>query len=202
MSRVLPLFLNSGLQNWIPRCQERSGGLRIRHLGRKAAYAVVPVAFTLKRYYANFHTPLTIGHQSILLFATLNKKAIQLPITKRKRTVSTEEVGHNTRTLRSTAKRAGGSVDVIIPVYNSKRFLRRCLDSVLGQSHTQIEVIAVDDGSCDRSLSILEDYAARDHRLIVLTQNNRGGRSSTQPSFGRSPRRLGVLRGQRRLHTS
>jgi glycosyltransferase involved in cell wall biosynthesis len=63
---------------------------------------------------------------------------------------------------------------VVIPVYNVEPYLAECLDSVLGQSLTALEVIAVDDGSTDGCLDILRQYAARDPRLRVLTQQNAG----------------------------
>ena len=56
------------------------------------------------------------------------------------------------------------SVSVIIPVYNSERYLAQCLDSVRGQTLKDIEIICVDDGSTDKSSEILSDYAARDER--------------------------------------
>ena len=63
---------------------------------------------------------------------------------------------------------------VIIPVYNVEPYLRQCLDSVLAQDYADWEAICVDDGSTDRSGSILDEYAVRDSRLRVLTQLNRG----------------------------
>ncbi len=63
-------------------------------------------------------------------------------------------------------------VSVIIPVYNAAEFLPECLDSVLGQTLKEIEVICVDDGSTDDSLEILNAYAQKDNRIKVLTQAN------------------------------
>lgn len=65
-------------------------------------------------------------------------------------------------------------ISVIIPVYNAEKYLPECLDSVLGQSITDIEVIAVNDGSTDNSVEILKQYADKDERLIVLEQPNLG----------------------------
>lgn len=64
-------------------------------------------------------------------------------------------------------------VSVIVPVYNAERFLRQCLDSICAQPLREIEIICVDDGSTDASLSILREYEARDDRFRVLTQRNR-----------------------------
>lgn len=66
-------------------------------------------------------------------------------------------------------------VSVIVPVFNTERFLRECLDSVLAQTLREIEVICVNDGSTDASPQILAEYAARDSRVRVISQENRGG---------------------------
>ena len=65
-------------------------------------------------------------------------------------------------------------LSVIIPVYNTSEFLPRCLDSILGQSYTDIEIICVDDGSTDESSRVLSEYAARDNRIRVITKDNEG----------------------------
>lgn len=65
-------------------------------------------------------------------------------------------------------------LSVIIPVYNAERYLRRCLDSVLAQTLRDIEIICIDDGSTDGSVAILAEYAAKDVRIRVLRQENRG----------------------------
>ena len=61
-------------------------------------------------------------------------------------------------------------VSVIIPVFNAGDHLKMCLDSVLGQTYSNIEVICVDDCSTDGSYGVLLDYAARDKRLKVFRQ--------------------------------
>ena len=65
-------------------------------------------------------------------------------------------------------------VSVIIPVYNVEKYLRECLDSVVGQILKDIEIICVDDGSTDGSPGILREYAQADPRIIVITRENRG----------------------------
>lgn len=65
-------------------------------------------------------------------------------------------------------------ISVIIPVYNAERYLAACLDSVRSQTMGRIEVICVDDGSKDRSWDILRDYAAKDDRICVFSQDNSG----------------------------
>jgi glycosyltransferase involved in cell wall biosynthesis len=63
---------------------------------------------------------------------------------------------------------------VIIPVYNVEKYLRSCLESVMFQTFEDIEIICVNDGSTDHSLSILEEYAAADKRFVVINQENAG----------------------------
>ena len=65
-------------------------------------------------------------------------------------------------------------VSVVIPVYNVEKYLNQCLDSVISQTLTDIEIICVNDSSTDGSLNILEEYAKRDERIKVVTQPNGG----------------------------
>ena len=67
------------------------------------------------------------------------------------------------------------AVSVIIPVFNTSEFLRQCLDSVLGQTLRNIEVICVDDGSDDNSVEILREYEQKDERVRIILQENAGG---------------------------
>ena len=57
-------------------------------------------------------------------------------------------------------------VSVIVPVYNVEKYLRQCLDSLVNQTLTDIEIICINDGSTDGSLAILEDYASKDITLL------------------------------------
>lgn len=66
------------------------------------------------------------------------------------------------------------SLSIIVPVYNGEPFLRRCLDSLVGQTLRDIEIICVNDGSTDSCLSILQEYAARDERIHIISQENAG----------------------------
>lgn len=66
-------------------------------------------------------------------------------------------------------------ISVLIPVYNCAPFVSQALDSILGQTYTEFEIIAVDDGSDDGSSQILDTYAARDPRLHVIRNPNNLG---------------------------
>ncbi|MBE6446013.1 MAG: glycosyltransferase [Alphaproteobacteria bacterium] len=61
---------------------------------------------------------------------------------------------------------------IVIAVYNASSFLKQCLNSCLNQTLREIEIIAVDDGSADNSLEILNEYAKQDKRVKILTQEN------------------------------
>lgn len=65
-------------------------------------------------------------------------------------------------------------VAVIIPVYNTERYLSRCVDSVIAQTLENIEIILVDDGSSDNSGQIADAYTHKDSRIRVFHQKNMG----------------------------
>lgn len=65
-------------------------------------------------------------------------------------------------------------VSILIPVYNVERYLRACLDSVLAQTHRDLQMVLINDGSSDGSWEICREYAARDLRVEAYTQANAG----------------------------
>jgi glycosyltransferase involved in cell wall biosynthesis len=75
-------------------------------------------------------------------------------------------------------------VSVIIAVYNAKRFLQQCLDSVAAQTLRDIEIICVNDGSTDGSLAILQEYATKDERFRVFTKENEGLGGASARNYG------------------
>jgi glycosyltransferase involved in cell wall biosynthesis len=66
------------------------------------------------------------------------------------------------------------AISVLMPVYNAGRFLPAAIESILAQTCADFELIAIDDGSRDGSADVLAQFAARDPRVRVLTQENRG----------------------------
>lgn len=65
-------------------------------------------------------------------------------------------------------------ISVIVPAYNSEMFIGKCIDSVLSQTYSNWELIAVDDGSRDNTFGILKKYAEADSRIRVIHQENQG----------------------------
>lgn len=63
---------------------------------------------------------------------------------------------------------------IIIPVYNSEKTLKKCLDSVINQTYENLEIICINDGSGDNSLKILNEYAKKDDRIIIVNKENGG----------------------------
>ena len=70
-------------------------------------------------------------------------------------------------------------ISVIVPVYNVEKLLPKCVDSILAQTHDNLEIILVDDGTPDRGGMICDEYAARDPRVRVIHKEN-GGLSSAR----------------------
>lgn len=70
-------------------------------------------------------------------------------------------------------------VSIIIPVFNAEKYLSRCVDSILRQDFMDYEILLIDDGSTDDSVSICDDYAVKDNRVKVFHKKN-GGVSSAR----------------------
>lgn len=73
---------------------------------------------------------------------------------------------------------------VIIPVYNMELYLERCLDSIVEQSYPNLQIIIVNDGSSDNSLSIVLEYAEKDKRILVVDKQNEGIGGAYLDAFG------------------
>ena len=66
------------------------------------------------------------------------------------------------------------TVSVLVPVYNTERYLSQCMDALCSQSLHDLEIIAINDGSTDSSLEILKGYAERDTRIRIIDKPNSG----------------------------
>lgn len=64
-------------------------------------------------------------------------------------------------------------VSVIIPIYNTEKYLNKCLNSLTHQTLSDIEIICVNDGSTDKSIDILRNFASQDHRIKIIEQENK-----------------------------
>ena len=74
-------------------------------------------------------------------------------------------------------------VSVVIPCYNVEKYLHQCLDSVVNQTLKEIEIICVNDGSKDSTLSIIQEYAAKDDRIRIIDKPNGGYGESMNKGF-------------------
>lgn len=80
-------------------------------------------------------------------------------------------------------------VSILVPCCNVEKYLRQCLDSIVGQTLKDMEIIVINDGSTDETLDIINEYAARDKRIRVLDKENEG--------YGKSMNRgLDMARGE------
>jgi cellulose synthase/poly-beta-1,6-N-acetylglucosamine synthase-like glycosyltransferase len=79
-----------------------------------------------------------------------------------------KEDAYNGKTTKSI------SYNAIVPIYNVEKYLRQCLDSVIGQTLKDIKIILIDDGSTDDSLAIMKEYETNDKRIIVVDKKNEG----------------------------
>ncbi len=70
-------------------------------------------------------------------------------------------------------------ISVIVPIYKTEEFLKKCIDSIINQTYKDLEIILVDDGSPDNCGKICDEYASKDYRVKVIHKEN-GGRSSAR----------------------
>lgn len=77
-------------------------------------------------------------------------------------------------------------ISVMIPIYNSEKYLVRCLNSILNQSYTNLEIILVNDGSNDNSLAICEQYRKSDSRIVLINKANEGASQARNVALKRA----------------
>lgn len=66
------------------------------------------------------------------------------------------------------------AISVLVPCYNVEKYIHQCLNSIVNQTLTDIEIICINDGSTDSTLAILQEYAARDSRIVIINKSNSG----------------------------
>jgi len=74
-------------------------------------------------------------------------------------------------------------ISVIVPIYNAEKYLVKCLNSIVSQTYENIEIILVNDGSTDSSRDMMNEYAARDNRIIAIDKENGGIGSAYEAAF-------------------
>ena len=75
-------------------------------------------------------------------------------------------------------------ISVVIPIYNAEEYLEECLESVVGQTLRDIEIICINDGSTDNSAKICEKYAKKDKRIIFVSTENKGPGAARNTGLG------------------
>ena len=65
-------------------------------------------------------------------------------------------------------------ISVIVPIYNSEKYLEQCLTSLVNQTYSDLEIILVNDGSTDSSMNICEKFKKEDDRIILINKENQG----------------------------
>lgn len=80
----------------------------------------------------------------------------------------------NVKINKTSLKNAGGGLSVIIPVYNAENTISTCLHSIINQTYTDLQIICINDGSCDSSLELIKKIAKTDSRLEIVDQQNKG----------------------------
>lgn len=75
-------------------------------------------------------------------------------------------------------------ISVIVPIYNAEMYLDRCVNSILTQTYSNLEIILIDDGSFDQSFAICDSFAEKDHRVIVRHTLNRGVSAARNEGIG------------------
>jgi len=77
-------------------------------------------------------------------------------------------------------------ISVIVPIYNVEKYLRECLDSIVNQTLKDLEIILINDGSKDNSLEIINEYASKDNRIVVINKPNGGYGSACNAGLDRA----------------
>ena len=162
--------------------------LKLQRLQRWTRFSILRIFFALiqcLREHGFAYTVKLAAGKSLRLARKVDDKLRKLP-PYRWITSPFRQLLHRWKASREAEGRTP-LVSVILPVYNVEEYIGECMDSLINQTLKRIEIIAVDDGSTDRSLEILREYAARDSRVKVFTQKNK---------FAGAARNLGLRHAQ------
>ena len=77
-------------------------------------------------------------------------------------------------------------VSIIVPIYNADKYLTRCLSSIVNQTYTNLEIILINDGSTDTSLTICNEYAKKDKRIVLVNKTNEGASAARNTGIRKS----------------
>ncbi len=75
-------------------------------------------------------------------------------------------------------------ISVIVPIYNTEKYLKKCIDSIISQTYTNLQIILVNDGSPDNSIEICNEYAKKDARIVIVNKQNGGLSSARNAGLG------------------
>lgn len=81
-------------------------------------------------------------------------------------------------------KKLSQKIAIIVPVYNVEKYLNECLDSIINQTYTNLEILLINDGSTDSSLEIAKDYASKDNRITIIDKENGGLSNARNAGIG------------------
>lgn len=87
-------------------------------------------------------------------------------------------------------------VSVVIPVYNTEKYVREAVESIMNQTLRELEIIIINDGSTDNSLQVVEELAAADSRIQVYSQTNQGGSVARNAGIARAYGKIYLFYGQ------
>ena len=84
-------------------------------------------------------------------------------------------------------------ISIIIPVYKVEKYLKKCIESVLNQTYTNLQIILVDDGSPDNCGKICDEYAKKDSRIEVIHKVNGGLSDARNVGIAKAKGKYGIL---------
>ena len=87
-------------------------------------------------------------------------------------------------------------ISVIVPVYNTQKFIDRCLKSIIRQTFKNFEIIIINDGSTDKSLDICKSYSLNDDRIRIFTKENGGLASARNAGIDKARGKYPKIRKQ------